>query len=556
VKDNNAIVEFQGKKHEIPSGTRVDEFLQAHLSKELPDTILSALVNRRQVMLDFPLRGDVQLELIEYGSKEAEHVYKRSVSLLFYEACQNLYPDVRLIIGQSLVYSYHYQVRGDVKDRNEMAKKLADKMREIVKDRRPFTRETVTLEQVEDYFTRNGVADRLLLLESRRSSTVHTINCGEFIDIAHGPYAPHTGCLPTFDVVPYEEGLLLRFPSRRDRERLPNLVSRPQLVQTYLETQRWQELLGVHMVGQLNRLCINGEISDVIRISEGLHEKKIAQIADDIARRRDRIRIVAIAGPSASGKTTFAKRLSVQLKVNAIQPIALSLDNYYVNRAETPLDDEGNYDFENIEALDLPLFNSHLVDLLAGKEIKCPRFDFVSGARRPEEKWDPVRLGRNQVLLIEGIHGLNPQLMEKVTRDQKYQIYVSALSQLAIDDHNRLFTSDGRLLRRLVRDRLFRGFTTDRTLDLWPRVRKGEGRWIFPYQENADVIFNSALVYEPAVLKLYAERFLLEVQRDSETYPEAYRLLKFLNLFVSIFSDEVPHTSILREFIGSSAFSY
>jgi uridine kinase len=362
--------------------------------------------------------------------------------------------------------------------------------------------------------------------------------------------------LPTFGVVAFENGLLLRFPRRGDRSRLPKFTPRPLLFATYEETLHWQELLEIQNIGQLNDLCVNGGIHRMIRVAEGLHEKKISQIADEITARSPEVRLVTVAGPSSSGKTTFAKRLGVQLRVNGLEPVSLSLDNYYVNREDTPIDEEGNPDFEALEAIDLDLFHDHLARLMAGQSVATPHFDFVHGLRRPSDQWHTMQLEENQILVVEGIHGLNDRLTSSVPRNRKYRVFVSALSQLAIDDHNRILTSDARLIRRLVRDRLFRGFSAERTLDLWDRVRRGEGRWIFPFQEEADVMFNSALVYEPAVLKVFAERFLLQVPRQSRAYPEAFRLLKFLSLFVPIFPDEVPHTSILREFIGGSSFEY
>ncbi len=555
MNDDVVEVSYRGAVHRVAAGTRVDEFLR-EVDGDIPDTVLSALVNRRQVMLDFPLRGRVELELVRYGSRAGELVYKRSVSLMLYEACLELYPGVRLVIGQSLGNSYHYQVENDGHDLGEMARRLERRMREIHRERRPFIRETVTIEEIEDFFRRRGCEDKLALLSTRRSSTVHTIRCGKFVDIAHSPYAPHTGCLPTFGVMVYGDGLLLRFPRRGNRDRLTAWTPKPKLFATYVETRNWQELLNIHHVGQLNRLCLCDGITNMIRIAESLHEKKIARIADEITGRSNKVRLVTIAGPSSSGKTTFAKRLDIALRVNGIEPVSLSLDNYYVPRDETPLDDEGKPDFEALEAIDLEIFHRQLRDLLNGREVLTPRYDFVSGQRKPKEKWEPMRLEENQVVVIEGIHGLNHRLTESVPPDEKYRIYISALTQLAIDDHNRIFTADARLIRRIVRDRLFRGFSAERTLELWERVRRGEAKWIFPFQEEADVMFNSALVYEPAVLKTFAERFLLQVPRTSASYPEAYRLLKFLSLFVPIFPDEVPHTSILREFIGGSGFDY
>jgi uridine kinase len=554
---NNAHVDvsYRGELHRVRTGTRIDELLR-EVDGEISDTVLSALVNRRQVMLDFPLRGSVELDLVHYGDREGESVYKRSVSLMLYETCLELYPEAYPVIGQSLGNCYHYQLRGEHPPLDEMAAALEQRMGELHRERRPFARSTVTVEEVENYFRKMGYTGKLELLATRRSSTVHTVSCGRFVDIAHGPCAPHTGCLPTFGVLPYGDGLILQFPRRADRSRLPEFTPRPKLFATYLETRAWQELLGVHHVGQLNRLCLDGGVSDIVRVAEGLHEKKIGQIADQIMSRQPRARLVLVAGPSGSGKTTFAHRLGIQLRVNGIEPVALSLDNYYVDRSQTPLDENGQLDFEALDAIDLPLFRRHLAELLAGDEVATPRFDFQRGRRADPDAWVPLRLLDRQVLVIEGIHGLNERLTESVPASSTFRIFISALSQLAIDDHNRLFTADARLVRRIVRDRRYRGFSAERTIELWERVRRGEGRWIFPFQERADVIFNSALVYEPAVLKTYAERFLLQVPRTSPAYAEAFRMLKGLSMFVPIFPDEVPQTSILREFIGGSNFNY
>ena len=555
MNNSHVDVSYRGSEHRVSTGTTVAEVAR-EVDGEVPDTVLSALVNRRQVMLDFPIQGTAEMELIRYGDREGESVYKRSVSLVFYEACFELYPAVRMVIGQSLGNCYHYQLRGEHPGLAEMAAAIEARMSELVGEQRPFLRETVTIEEVENLFRDRGHEDKLALLKNRRSSTVHTISCGRFVDIAHGPFAPHTGCLPTFGVMPFEDGLLLRFPRRGDRSRLPKFTRRPLLYATYAETRHWQELLEIQNIGQLNALCINGGIPPLIRVAEGLHEKKISQIADEITARSPEVRLVTVAGPTSSGKTTFAKRLGVQLRVNGLEPVSLSLDNYYVNREDTPIDEDGKPDFEALDAIDLELFHEHLAQLMDGRPVATPYFDFVKGRRRPVDQWKMMQLNENQILVVEGIHGLNDRLTVSVPRNRKYRVYVSALSQLAIDDHNRIFTSDARLIRRLVRDRLFRGFTAERTLELWDRVRRGEGRWIFPFQEGADVMFNSELVYEPAVLKVYAERFLLQVPRESRTYPEAFRLLKFLSLFVPIFADEVPHTSILREFVGGSSFDY
>jgi uridine kinase len=297
-------------------------------------------------------------------------------------------------------------------------------------------------------------------------------------------------------------------------------------------------------------------VTEVIRIAEGFHEKKIAAIADMIHTRRQRVRMVLVAGPSSSGKTTFIKRLAIQLRVNGLRPLGLSLDNYFVDRAQTPRGPDGKPDFESIDALDLELLNTQLAALLRGEEVAVPRYDFVLGRRVAADRWSHARLSEGQILLVEGIHALNPRLTAAVPHEDTFKVFISALTQLVLDDHNRIFTSDARLLRRIVRDRLSRGHRATHTLEMWAGVRRGEARGIFPFQEDADVVFNSALVYEPAVLRVFAERFLLEVPREHPTYTEAYRLLKFLSWFVPIFQDDVPNTSILREFIGGSAFEY
>ena len=455
---NSSTVEvtYRGQVHRVPAGTTVHE-LVSQVDGGVPDSALSALVNRRQVMLDFPLRGRVEGGLVDYGDREGESVYKRSVSLLFYEAAVELYPAARVVIGQSLGNSYFYQIRGEVPHLAVVAAQLQARMEVLRDEQRPFVRQTVTVEEVEAVFRERGYDDKLTLLSTRRSSTVHTITCGSFVDLAHGPYAPHTGCLKTFAVIPYEDGLLLRFPRRARRDLLPPFIPRPLLFATFKETRSWQEVLGIHHVGQLNKLCLNGGIGDILRVAEGLHEKKIAHIADDILARRGAVRLVTVAGPSSSGKTTFVKRLGIQLKVNGMVPVALSLDNYYVDRERTPLNEDGTPDFEALEAIDLELFHEHLGQILAGREVMTPVFNFSRGQRKDPSSWVPLRLDERQVLVIEGIHGLNDRLTVSVPRESKYRIFISALSQLAIDDHNRIFTADARLIRRIVRDHLFRG---------------------------------------------------------------------------------------------------
>jgi uridine kinase len=550
------VVVYEGERRSVASGTVVEQFLR-EVHGELPAEILAALVNRRLVMVDFPLRGlRVDLEAVRMGSRQGESVARRSAAMVLLAAARDLYPEARLVVGQSLGGGYFYSWQADSPLTLHIASSIGRRMEEICVEDRPFERFTMTLEEADAAFRRAGDASKIALLATHRSSTVPVQRCGSFLDIAHGTTAPSTGRVKGFALVPYEDGMLLRFPRNGDPQSLPPLRPQPKLFGIYRETRDWNTVLGVGNVGSLNRLCLSGEISDVIRIAEGFHEKKIAHVADMVAERRGSVRVVVVAGPTASGKTTFIKRLGVQLRVNGIRPVGLSLDNYFVDRARTPVGEDGKPDYESIEALDLALFNEQLAGLLRGEEIAIPRYDFVLGRRVARDRWRPQRLAEDQVLLIEGIHALNDRLTAAVPREATFRVFISALTQLTLDDHNRIFTSDARLLRRIVRDRMFRGHTTAQTLEMWNAVRRGEARGIFPFQESADVMFNSALVYEPAVLKVFAERFLLEVPREHHTYTEAYRLLKFLAWFVPVFQDDVPHTSILREFIGGSAFEY
>jgi len=548
------VVSFDGGRRQVPSGTTVEEFL-VQVVGAVPEDVVAALVNRRLVMLDFPLLGfQVDLEVVRTSSREGEAVARQSASIVLLEAVRELYPEARLVVGQSLGGGYFYSWQSRTTLTPQTVASIERRMTEICSENRRFERRRATTEEAEAIFRAGGEDSKLALLATHRSSTVALVSCGLFVDISHIITAPTTGKVRGFAVVPYEDGLLLRFPRNGDATHLPPLAPQPKLFAAYRETRRWNELLGVANVGSLNRMCLSGEISEQIRIGEGFHEKKIAAIADAIAREAKRVRLVLVAGPSSSGKTTFIRRLAVQLRVNGIQPVGLSLENYFLDRDRTPVGADGKPDYEALEALDLEMFNANLAALLRGDEIEMPRYDFVRGKRAERDRWSKQRLLPNQVLLVEGIHALNHRLTAAVSEQAKYRVFISALTQLTLDDHNRIFTSDTRLLRRIVRDRLFRGHPATRTIEMWGAVRRGEARGIFPFQEEADVIFNSALVYEPAVLRVFAERFLLEVPREHTAYTEAYRLLKFLSWFVPVFPDEVPHTSILREFIGGSAF--
>ncbi len=548
-------VTIMGREVTAPYDTRVGELLEEHLPDH-PWPILAAIAHHRCVDLGFPLRACGEIVPVDYTMREGVLVYRRTASLILLEAARQLFPAVRVSIGQAMGNGYFYNVRTEEPFSDVDLTRLRERMDKLVADDLPMRTQKVSVQEARQIFEAQGNADKLLLLDSWWEPFIAVDRCGQFRDVHRSPVAPSTGYVKTFELLRYKLGIVLRFPPRGRPNSMRPFKDSPKLFSVYHETRQWNEILHAENVGQLNEATVKGTADKLIRVAEGLHEKKIANIADRIAGDHDNVKLVLIAGPTASGKTTFSKRLSLQLQVNGMNPVALSTDNFYVNRQDTPRDKNGKWDFEAIEAIDLALFNDILAALLRGEKVKTPRFNFVTGQRRPEEDWTPMQLEPGQILVVEGIHGLNNRLTQAVSNQQKFKIYISALTQLCIDDHNRIFTSDTRFLRRIVRDRLYRGYSAATTIENWPSVRRGEMRNIFPFQEQADVMFNSALVYEQAVLRLFAERFLLEVPQDHPSFVDAYRLLRFVENFVPMFDEKVPQISILREFIGGSAFSY
>lgn len=537
----------------IQSGMRIVDLLPSARDPK-GQAYLAAVANNRLVSLDSPLWTNTEVVLVTVAHPHGADVYRRCATYILFAAVADVYPGTRLEIGQSMGNGYHFRV---LNNQNLDLKRLTERMREYVNQRIPFEKHELSLDEAVRLFENRGNLDKVRLLRVWSSATVHVVMLGQFADIYHGPVPASTAGIDDFELIPKEPGFILHFSALRSLVwRREAWMASDKLFDTYQETRRWNEILGVNSVGDLNELCLNGGVLDIIRIAEGFHEKKIAHIADQVKDKIPLSRLILIAGPSSSGKTTFAKRLSIQLRVNGVRPVALSLDNYYVNRDQTPKHPNGTYDFEAIEAIDLKLFNEHLVALLAGEKVLTPKFDFTTGVRVPKEKWLPLKLESDQVLMIEGIHGLNDRLTEAVSIDMKFRIFVSALTQLVLDSANRVATSDARLIRRIVRDRRYRGYSAAQTISTWNSVRLGERRNIFPFQDRCDVMFNSALVYEPAALKVLADRYLLEVPRDHPAAVTAHALRKFLQLFVPIFPDDVPRTSILREFIGGSSFQY
>ncbi|MEW6280054.1 MAG: nucleoside kinase [Candidatus Eremiobacterota bacterium] len=536
-------VEFAGQTYHVPEGTTISEVLGQIYVEE--HRVLGATLNNHLVSLDTRIDGDATVVAVTPHMREGQEILRRTAAHMLHYVCRKHYPEVRFTVGQSLMGGYFYEVKPTA-DLEALAGRLTQLMEELAEADLPFNRRRISVEAVGRHLE-DPEGYKAGLLRAWAAPVVYVIGLDGFSDIQYGPYAPSTSHCRGCRVVAFPPGLILHFPEQ--------VVTSPaqgstHLFQAYREARGWNKLIGVASVGDLNAATLEDRVGDVIRIAEGLHEKKIASIADQVAAQPE-TRLVCIAGPSSSGKTTFVRRLAVQLQVNGLRPILIGMDDYYRGRAETPRDEHGDYDFEALEALDLALLERHLEQLVAGEEVSLPRFDFALGERLDTGK--PVRLGSKDVLVMEGIHGLNPSIAPRVPR---FRVFISALTQLIIDEHNRIFTSDARLLRRLVRDRRYRGTSAADTIARWPKVRRGEERWIFPYQEQADAIFNSTLVYEAAVLKPFAWRFLLEVPRSHPSRVRAYELLRFLDLFVPVFPDSVPANSVLREFIGGSGFDY
>ncbi len=546
-------ITIDGREQSFPAGITVEEVLRRNPGTA-PFLNLGAVLHNHLLDPEYILEHDCELRLLTYRDREGFAIYRRTATLILIEAVRRVFPERRLKIGQSLEDGYYFDLEPDGENREVEISRIREAFLEIVGENLSLVKHYLSYQEARDYFRKRRLPDKVSLLEFYRSPEVCLIGCGRSREFYQGPLAPRTGRVTTIAIEPYQRGLILRFPTWEKPESILPLRREEKLFAVFQETQDWNRILSVENVGQLNKLCVTGKIRDLIIIAESLHGKKIAALADEITGRRDEVKLVLIAGPSGAGKTTFAKRLSIELRVNGLDPAILSMDNYFKDRSATPQDSNGDPDFESLDALDLELFNLHLEQLVGGGPIEAPRFDFKKGIRR--EKTTPLHLTSGRILLIEGIHCLNSRVTERIPAGNKYLVYVNALTQLRVDNHTRIFTSDTRLLRRIVRDRIFRGWSALDTIRRWPSVRRGERLNIFPYQENADAIFNSALVYEHAVLKNYAELALLDMTPDQAEYVEVERLLAFLSWFAPISERDVPYTSILREFIGESFFNY
>jgi uridine kinase len=498
------------------------------------------------------VNDDFTVEYLDLGTTEGMRVYQRSLVFVMVAAAKELFPDGEVTVEHSLSKGLYCELHlGRDLTADDVAH-LQERVQQIVSEDRQFVRKKMPIAEAIQLFEASGQTEKVRLLRQLDRELVSIYYCGEVYDYFYGSMVPSTGYLKVFELRYYAPGFILRFPEKEKPGVIPEFVEQPQLAKIFLEAEQWGKILRCGYVGTLNEYVEQKKVSDIIRVAEALHEKKLAQIADYIAEHRKEVRVILVAGPSSSGKTTFAQRLSIQLRVNGVRPVPVSLDDYFVDRDYTPRDEKGDYDFEAIEAIDLELFNEHLVRLLRGESVKIPTYNFMIGGR--EYRGHKIQLEPDQPLIIEGIHGLNERLTRSVSRDHKVKIYISALTQLSIDNHNRIPTTDTRLIRRIVRDSQFRSHDALKTLQRWPSVRRGEERNIFPYQEEADVMFNSALIYELGVLKNCAEGLLNEVGPEHPEYTEARRLLNFLSYFRTIDETDVPSNSILREFVGKSCF--
>ncbi len=541
---------------EYPFGTSLSEIAE-DMGIELKYPVLGARVNNKLAELTYKIYKPKFVEFIDITNIDGYRMYQRSLSFVLMKAVRDKLPGARLKIEHSISKGFYCEI--DKEDKSQLKPEevltIAERMREIIKADIPFEREEIPTKQALEIFEEYNLTEKAKLFKTRPTLFTSIYSLDDQKDYFYGYLVPSTGYLKVFDLIPYYDGMLLRFPTRENPEELGPILEQPKLFEIFREYKKWSDILGVSTVGSINEMVQNGKAGDLIKISEALHEKKIAEIADMI-HERGNVRIVLIAGPSSSGKTTFSKRLAIQLRVLGYKTLPISLDNFFVNREDTPRDENGNYDFESLHALDIELFNQVLNDLIAGKETEIPKFDFHEGRRY--YTGEKVKMPKDTIFVIEGIHGLNPELSSHIDDSVKFKIYVSALTQTGIDYHNRIPTTDHRLLRRMIRDYQYRGYSIEETLKRWPSVRKGEDKNIFPFQEESDVMFNSAMVYEFSVLKKHLEPLLKQVPETAYEYSEARRLLKFLSYFVPIGKEEreIPPTSIMREFLSGSAFKY
>ena len=541
--------------HSYPLGTSLIEIFN-DLKIVLKYQVVAARVNYKVEDLNFLVYKPKDIEFIDLSTPSGMRVYVRSLSMVLAKAISELFPHAILRIEHPISKGYYCKLDNLNETLTpEIITQIKNRVNLIISNGSRFICEEKQTSIVKDLFVNKAnQKDKLALFETLGNPYCRFFRLDDFIDYYNGVLLPSTNYLGLYDLVTYYDGILLQIPNRENPCELEKVELMPKMFDIYKEYLGWNKIMNLNNVGEFNVACKNNQSFNLIKVSEALHEKKVASIADMISQRGEKVRFVLVSGPSSSGKTTFSKRLSIQLMVSGLKPVVLSLDNYFVNRDETPLDENGEWDFEHLQAIDLHLFNQHLKQLLNGEEVEIPAFNFEDGKRY--SRGEKIQLKEDSVLVMEGIHALNPELITDIPQETTFKIYVSALTTISIDNHNWIPTTDTRLLRRIIRDYRFRNYSARETIARWPSVRRGEEKWIFPYQENADVMFNSALLFELAVLKRHAEPILAEVPKYCDEYTETHRLLKFLNYFVPIHDREIPPTSLLREFVGGSSFRY
>ena len=559
-KNNNMTKSFQ------EGCSLLDVYQEFADELKMPYPVVSAKVNNASQGLKFRLYHNRDVEFLDAREGSGQRVYVRSLSFVLYKATSDLFPGSKLFIEHPLAGGYYCNFRPtpgpspregrQVTD--EMVERIRQRMTEIINLDMPFRRNEATTEEAVRIFQERGFSDKVKLLETSGQVYTDYYTLGETVDYYYGPLVPSAGYLKVWGLERYQDGMLLRVPDKNDPTKLAKKTDQPRTFEVFAEKVKWDIIMRLSNAGDVNKAILRGYASELIQVSEALQEKKIVKIAEDIdkrfRRRKNPIRLVLITGPSSSGKSTFCKRLSVQLLACGLRPVSFSTDDYFVNRVETPKLPNGDYDFDNIETVDYHMLEDHLLRLMDGERVEIPEYNFVTGKREWNGK--KLKLGSDTVLIIEGIHALNPLLTQKIPDSLKYKIYISALTSISLDDHNWIPVRDNRLLRRIIRDYNKGAYTAQQTIAQWKNVCEAENQWIFPYQESADVMFNSALNIEFAVLRTHAEIILSSVPKNCPEYSEAHRLLKFIHFFLPVSDKEIPPTSIMREFVGGSSFKY
>ncbi|HHV74640.1 MAG TPA: nucleoside kinase [Thermoanaerobacterium sp.] len=525
------------------------EEISEHFKDNHKYRIVAAKVDNVMVDLSTKVDRDCEIQFVDMSTEEGMMVYRRSLTFVLIKAVKDILPDSKVTIEHSLGKGLYCEIHGSTVN-NKIVHDIKHRMREIIDADYPIIKKYLDKESAINLFSKEGLEEKVSLFKYSDKEKIPVYFCEDVVDFFYSPCVPSTGYLKLYDLILYFPGVILLFPEPKRPDVLPVFEDVPKLASVFKEAEEWANILNIGYVASLNDMIKSGNGRELVLISEALHEKKIATIADHIYQNK-MIKLVLIAGPSSSGKTSFVHRLSVQLRVNGLKPLPISLDNYFLPRELTPKDEFGNYNFETIDALDLELFNDHIIKLMQGEEVELPIFNFKKGER--EKIGKKVKLDRNHIILVEGIHGLNEKLTKDIPKDSKYRIYISALTQLNLDEHNRISTTETRLLRRIVRDNQFRSSDAEETILMWPSVRKGEENYIFPYQEDADIMFNSSLPYELPVIKKYAEPLLRKINKDSKAFSVAQELLEILSYFVNLEDESaIPPNSLMKEFIGGS----